>query len=107
MPRYAPDRRVLGRVLRRLREEADLTQEKLGFRAKLHRNYVGSAERGERNVSFDSIERWLAALETSWKAFGQALDWEAERSAATHLRKVAESRRGYSRGAPPAEQRRR
>lgn len=80
MTRHAPDRRVLGLVLRTFREVAGLSQEALGYRADLHRNYVGSAERGERNVSFDAMERWLVALELTWGEFGQALDREAARA---------------------------
>ena len=74
MPRHTPDRAKLGRVLRHLRDTAGLTQEQLGYRARLHRNYVGSAERGERNVSFDALNRWLSALEITWADFGAALD---------------------------------
>jgi transcriptional regulator with XRE-family HTH domain len=89
---------MLGRVLRSFREEQGLSQERLGSLAMLHRNYVGSAERGERNVSFDAIERWLAALGLTWAEFGRALDREAERSAVDwRERRVAEARRGYRR----------
>ena len=67
-------RETLGRVLREFRESAGLTQEGLGFRARIHRNNVGSAERGERNVSFDALDRWLTALGVTWEEFGRALD---------------------------------
>jgi hypothetical protein len=40
----------------------------------LHRTYVGSVERGERNASFESIDRLLAALGVSWAEFGRAID---------------------------------
>jgi transcriptional regulator with XRE-family HTH domain len=61
-------------VLRSFREERELSQEDLGFDAKLHRNYVGGVERGERNPSFESLARWLAALNVSWAELGEALD---------------------------------
>lgn len=48
--------------VRRYRREASLTQERLAERAGLHRTYVGSAERGERNVSLLAIERLARAL---------------------------------------------
>jgi len=48
--------------LRALRVERGLSQEELAHRAGVHRTYVGSIERAERNVSIDSIERLSLAL---------------------------------------------
>ena len=48
--------------LRRARADAGLTQEALAESAGLHRTYVGSAERGERNVSLRAIEQLAGAL---------------------------------------------
>lgn len=69
-------RRVLGRVLRTFREQhaARPSQIRVGEWADLHRNYVSSAERGERNVAFLALTRWLAALGVSWTEFGAAVD---------------------------------
>jgi transcriptional regulator with XRE-family HTH domain len=39
-----------------------ISQEQLGDLAGLHRTYVSSVERGERNVSIDNIERLARAL---------------------------------------------
>lgn len=39
-----------------------LSQEDFAHRAGVHRTYVGSVERGERNVSIDTIERFAKAL---------------------------------------------
>lgn len=52
----------VGRRLRDLREEKGWSQEKLGFRADLHRNYIGGIERGERNVGLENIAKLAKAL---------------------------------------------
>jgi transcriptional regulator with XRE-family HTH domain len=67
-------RAIVGDVLRRHREGADLTQEQVGRLAKLHRNYIGSVERGERNISIEALEQWLDALGVSWTRWGHEVD---------------------------------
>ena len=52
----------LARHLRTCRAEQGLSQERLAQRADLHRTYVGSIERKERNVSLDNVERLARAL---------------------------------------------
>lgn len=48
--------------LRATRKARGLTQEALGELAELHPTYVSSVERGERNVSIDTMERLAHAL---------------------------------------------
>lgn len=43
---------ALGRAVRELRARRGLSQEGLGVAARLHRNYVGTIERGEQNITF-------------------------------------------------------
>lgn len=42
-----------------------MSQEGLAAAAKLHRTYVGSIERGERNVSIDNMDKLATALGVS------------------------------------------
>lgn len=51
-----------GLRVRELRVKLGLSQEGLAEVAGLHRTYVGSAERGERNVSLVNIVRLAEAL---------------------------------------------
>lgn len=52
-----------GERLRSLRLERGMSQEALADRAVVHRTYVSSVERGQRNVSIDIIVRLAAALD--------------------------------------------
>lgn len=49
--------------LKEIRQSRGLSQEGLADRAGLHRTYIGSVERAERNVSIDNMERIARALE--------------------------------------------
>jgi transcriptional regulator with XRE-family HTH domain len=49
----------------RLRRARGLSQEALADEASLHRTYIGSVERGERNLAIDNIGRIAAALNVS------------------------------------------
>ncbi len=51
--------------LRQIRLKKALSQERLADLARLHRNYVGSVERGERNISIDNMEKLASALGVS------------------------------------------
>lgn len=56
---------IFARNLRRIRISQELSQEGLALKSGLHRTYIGSVERKERNVSIDNMERLAAALNVS------------------------------------------
>ncbi|WP_182547935.1 helix-turn-helix domain-containing protein [Phyllobacterium myrsinacearum] len=55
-------RHVVGRNVRRIREERGLSQEKLAFETELHRTYISGVERGVRNPTVLVIDRLAKAL---------------------------------------------
>ena len=54
-----------GLAVRRRRRELDLSQERLAEMCELHRTYISSIERGERNPSLENIERISKGLDIS------------------------------------------
>ena len=68
MPRTAPVpvplalRLVFARNIRLVRIHAGLSQERMAGEAGLDRAFVGTLERGQRNISIDNIERIAQAL---------------------------------------------
>jgi transcriptional regulator with XRE-family HTH domain len=52
----------LGQRIRNLRLKAGLSQEKLSFACNLDRTYIGSVERGERNISLINLTKISSAL---------------------------------------------
>ena len=60
-------RKKFGRRLREIRRATSLSQEELGFKANIHRTYIGAVERGEQNVSLDNIYKLARALRVETK----------------------------------------
>jgi transcriptional regulator with XRE-family HTH domain len=67
--------RSFGTRLREARLAAGLSQEELAYRAGLHRTYVSSIERGERNISLANIHALADGLERDVRLlFGDSND---------------------------------
>ena len=60
-------RNIFAHKLKEFRVKKNLSQEELADMAGLHRTYVGSVERGERNISIDNMERLASALNVQIK----------------------------------------
>jgi len=56
-----------GKRVRKFRQELGWSQEDLAAECDLHRTYIGSVERGERNVSLLNIHKIAEALGVSPK----------------------------------------
>jgi len=52
-----------GNRIREIRLQQGLSQEELAFRCYLSKNYVSDVERGTRNVSLKSIEKFALGLQ--------------------------------------------
>lgn len=55
----------VGERIRHFRIEAGLSQEKLSFECNLDRTYIGSVERGERNIALINLNNLAKALNVS------------------------------------------
>jgi len=54
---------IISKNIRKRRQFLNLSQEELAEKSGLHRTYIGSVERGERNITVTSISKISAALE--------------------------------------------
>ena len=53
---------ALGERVRRFRDAQNMTQQELGRCCRLHRTFVGSVERGERNVAILNLRKIAKVL---------------------------------------------
>ncbi len=51
-----------GKRIRELRMMQNISQEELGFRCQLSKNYISDVERGTRNVSLKVVEKFAKGL---------------------------------------------
>ena len=55
----------LGIKIREERIKIGISQEELAYRSGLHRTYIGAVERGERNITLQSLKKIAIGLELS------------------------------------------
>jgi transcriptional regulator with XRE-family HTH domain len=58
----SPAHAAFGRAVRELRQEHNLSQERLALESDLDRSYLGGIERGERNPSLTNVFKLAEAL---------------------------------------------
>lgn len=69
VPAHPKHRKIVGNAIREARKAAALSQEALAEKANLHPNYIGEVERGEKNISVDSLMMIAGALKISVTKF--------------------------------------
>jgi transcriptional regulator with XRE-family HTH domain len=57
--------KLVGERIRTLRKEKDYTQESLSEKSGIHVTYISDIERGERNISMETLEKVITALDVS------------------------------------------
>ncbi len=80
MPARSPQLAALGWTVKQLRAQRELSQEDFGHLVGLHRNQVGSLERGEQNITVGLLFRIGGALELTFTELAALYD---ERLAST------------------------
>jgi len=67
---------AIGMRIRTYRQQYGLTQEELAEKSSLHNTYIGQIERGEKNVTINSLEKILTALDISFAEFFSHFDYD-------------------------------
>ena len=65
---------TVGHRIRTYRQFRGLTQEELAEKAEVHPTYIGQVERGEKNLTVNTLEKILNALDLSFSEFFQHID---------------------------------
>lgn len=58
---------LIGERIRNFRKKQNLSQDKLAEKAGLHNTYIGQVERGEKNITMESLEKIVNALQISFE----------------------------------------
>jgi transcriptional regulator with XRE-family HTH domain len=65
-----------GRRVQQFRKAKGISQEELADLCELHRTYIGSVERGERNITLKNAEKIAEALKEPLVSFFKEIDNE-------------------------------
>lgn len=77
-------RKQLASVILKKRQQMGLSQDEVAQRSKLHRTYISDVERGERNISVESMRRIANALDMRvWQLVQYAEDAEVQQLVST------------------------
>ena len=82
----------LGNRIRLLRKERNLSQEQLGELAGLHTNYIGQVERGEKNMTIESLAKIAAGLHVSMEELFRYIDPMKREDEFAQIHKLLSSR---------------
>jgi transcriptional regulator with XRE-family HTH domain len=66
--------RKVGDRVREIRKSKGISQEELGDRSSLHYTYIGKVERGEKNITLESLVKITKALEISLEELFSIVD---------------------------------
>ncbi|RRJ67455.1 XRE family transcriptional regulator [Paenibacillus oralis] len=55
--------KIIGKRIKQLRKEQGLTQEQLAEKAGVNASYIGTVERGVRNISIETLEKIIQGLD--------------------------------------------
>jgi transcriptional regulator with XRE-family HTH domain len=87
----------LGERIRYIRKEKGLSQEQLGEVSGLHPNFIGAIERGEKNVTVESLVRIAAGLDISMEQLFRYIDPMEKTDALGEIHELLEQRSGEDR----------
>ncbi|MCP1136948.1 helix-turn-helix domain-containing protein [Paenibacillus polysaccharolyticus] len=81
---------AVGNRIRELRKAKGWTQEQLAESAGLHYSYIGGVERGDRNISLETLEKIINGLQvTAEEIFKFKEDSEYKRALDEHITLVS------------------
>lgn len=63
----------IGKRITELRQLKGISQEQLAYSSQVSRTYMGSIERGEKNISLIYLDKILSALGTDFETFFKGL----------------------------------